>query len=188
MLTEKGFAGLMGKIKRAEGTLRDLIQQAIEDSLGYAIDRQSNNHGLDLRRLSTLQTEVRGMKSVSGQRLSDYIKTCLVDINGASCIGWNEKEQQYKLLKKGTVASLKAYETRGAWYEFGKPEAPKDDFDFSKRLNALLAQAEKHADKLSEQDRQLIASLRSARMGISMGTAPTGAYASLAEAAADGAI
>lgn len=33
MLTEKGFNGLIGKIQRVEGTLRSLVQDAVEDSL-----------------------------------------------------------------------------------------------------------------------------------------------------------
>jgi hypothetical protein len=168
-LTEKGFSGLLGKIQRAEGTMRSLVQEAVEDSIAYAIDRQDQGHGLDLRRLSTLQAATKAMKSINSQRLSDYIKTCLVDSDGKPCIGWNEKEACYKLLKKGTIASAPSIDTRGTWFDFGKAETIRDDFNFTKRLNALLAQAEKHSDKLSDADRDLIKVLRAGRTTITMG-------------------
>jgi hypothetical protein len=168
MLTEKGFSGLLVRIQRSEGTLRQLVQDAVEDSLAYAIDRQDQGHGLDLRRLSVLQSMTTKMKSISNQRLSDYIKSCLVDGNGKSCIGWHDKEQQYKLLTKGTVASLPTLETRGVWFEFGKAEKPKDDFNFGTRLAALIKLAEKHEDKLSDADKVIINSIRSARLESSL--------------------
>lgn len=168
MLTEKGFAGLLGRIVRAEGTMRSLVQEAIEDALAYAIDRQEQGHGLDLRRLSALQVSTIKMKSINSQRLSDYIKASMVDINGKSSIGWNQKDSAYQLLKKGTVVSVPSFDTRGNWFDFGKESAPKDDFDFSKRLNSLLTLAEKHADKLSEDDKALIAVLRANRTTIRM--------------------
>lgn len=165
MLTEKGFSGLIGRIQRAEGTLRNLFQDAIEDALAYAVDRQTLGHGLDLRRLTIVQTTAKAMKSVNNQRLSDYLKTCLLDINGKTAIGWNEKEQQYKLLTKGTVVSLPSIETRGKWFDFGKPEKIKDDFDFSKSLDNLLKQAAKHEAALSPADQAIINAIRSARAG-----------------------
>lgn len=164
MLTEKGFAGLLGKIRRAEGTMRSLVQEAVEDALAYAIDRQEQGHGLDLRRLSQIQVETTSMKSINSQRLSDYIKTCCVDINGVSAIGWNQKESAYKLLKKGTIVSVPSIDTRGAWYDYGKVQEVKDDFNFSKKLASLLAQAEKHVDKLSEEDAALLRAVRSAKL------------------------
>lgn len=168
MLTEKGFSGLLGKIQRAEGTLRALVQDAIEDSLAYAIDRQEQGHGLDLRRLTTLQTATVGMKSINSQRLSDYVKASVVDSDGKSAIGWNQKENCYKLLKKGTVVSVPSLATRGNWFDFGKVEKLADDFDFGKKLNALLTAAEKHADKLTDADKALIAQLRASRTTIRM--------------------
>lgn len=180
MLSDKGFAGLIGKIQRAEGTMRSLVQDAIEDALAYAIERQTAGHGLDLRRLSQLQVATKSMKSINSQRLSDYTKTCLVDSDGKPCIGWHDKESAYKLLKKGTVASLPTLETRGTWFNYGKEQEVKDDFDFTKRLNSLLAQAEKHSDKLSDADRELIKLLRSGRTTIRMEGS-----ASLTPAAAD---
>lgn len=168
-LTEKGFTGLLGKIQRAEGTLRSLVQEAIEDSLSYAIDRQTAGHGLDLRRLTALQLATTSMKSINSQRLSDYLKTCLVDIDGKNAIGWNQKEQAYKLLKKGTTVSLLSFETRGTWYDFGKVEKLNDDFDFGKLLASLLTKAEKNIDKLSPEDQQLVRTLRASRTTIRMG-------------------
>lgn len=189
-LTEKGFTGLIGKIQRAEGTLRALVQEAIEDALSYAIDRQTEGHGLDLRRLTALQTATTSMKSINSQRLSDYLKTCLVDIDGKNAIGWNQKEQAYKLLKKGTTVSLLSFETRGAWFDFGKVEKLTDDFDFGKLLAGLLTKAEKHMDKLSPEDQELVRTLRSTRTAIRMGDKPTAALPegmSAADAAAAGA-
>lgn len=189
-LTEKGFTGLIGKIQRAEGTLRALVQEAIEDALAYSIDRQTEGHGLDLRRLTALQTATASMKSINSQRLSDYLKTCLVDIDGKNAIGWNQKENQYKLLKKGTAVSLLSFETRGTWFDFGKVEKLTDDFDFGKLLAGLLTKAEKHMDKLSPEDQQLVRTLRAARTTIRMQDKPTAALPegmSAAEAAAAGA-
>lgn len=167
-LTEKGFTGLIGKIQRAEGTLRSLVQEAIEDSLAYAVERQDAGHGLDLRRLSALQVATTAMKSINSQRLSDYLKTCLVDSDGKNAIGWNQKEAAYKLLKKGTVVSLLSLATRGNWFDFGKVESLNDDFNFNKLLNALLTKAEKHLDKMSDEDKALVASLRATRTSIRM--------------------
>lgn len=164
MLTEKGFNGLIGRMLKAEGTLRQLVQDALEDSLAYAIDRQVQGHGLDLRRLSMVQTTAQQMRSVNGQRLSDYIKTCLLDANGKGAIGWNEKEQQYKLLTKGTVAVLPTFEQRGAWFDFGKEQKPKDDFSFDKLLANLLKQVDKHSDELSDADKIIVNAIRSARL------------------------
>lgn len=189
-LNEKGFASLIGKIQRAEGTLRSLVQDAIEDALSYAIDRQTEGHGLDLRRLSQLQVATTSMKSINSQRLSDYLKTCLVDIDGKNAIGWNQKENQYKLLKKGTQVSLLSFETRGTWFDFGKVEKLNDDFDFNKLLNSLLTKAEKHMDQMSEADRELVRTLRATRQTIRMQDKPTAAMPTgmpAAEAAAAGA-
>lgn len=171
-LTEKGFTGLIGKIQKAEGTLRSLVQEAIEDALGYAVERQDSGHGLDLRRLSALQVATTSMKSINSQRLSDYLKTCLVDSDGKNAIGWNQKEAAYKLLKKGTVVSLLSLATRGNWFDFGKVESLNDDFDFNKLLNSLLTKAEKHMDKMSEEDKALVASLRATRTSIRMSSVP----------------
>lgn len=168
MLTEKGFAGLLTKIRRAEGTMRSLVQEAVEDSLAYAIDRQEQGHGLDLRRLSQVQNETATMKSINSQRLSDYIKTCLLDSDGKSAIGWNQKEGAYKLMKKGTVVSLPSFETRGTWFDYGKVQEVKDDFNFGKKLAALLAQAEKNSDKLSPEDAELLRQVRLAKPTITM--------------------
>lgn len=189
-LTEKGFTGLIGKIQRAEGTLRSLVQEAIEDALAYSIDRQTEGHGLDLRRLTALQTATASMKSINSQRLSDYLKTCLVDIDGKNAIGWNQKEQAYKLLKKGTTVSLLSFETRGNWFDFGKVEKLTDDFDFGKLLAGLLTKAEKHMDKLSPEDQQLVRTLRASRTTIRMQDKPTAALPegmSATDAAAAGA-
>lgn len=189
-LTEKGFTGLIGKIQRAEGTLRALVQEAIEDALAYAIDRQTEGHGLDLRRLTALQTATASMKSINSQRLSDYLKTCLVDIDGKNAIGWNQKEQAYKLLKKGVTVSLLSFETRGTWFDFGKVEKLTDDFDFGKLLASLLTKAEKHINKLTPEDQQLVRTLRAARTTIRMQDKPTAALPegmSAADAAAAGA-
>lgn len=168
MLTEKGFNGLIGKIQRAEGTLRSLFQDALEDALAYAIDRQDQGHGLDLRRLSIVQLTAKGMKSINNQRLSDYIKTCLVTIDGKTAIGWNDKENQYKLLTKGTVASVPSFETRGTWFDFGKPEKVKDDFNFSKSLDNFLKQVMKHEQELAPEDMTIINAIRSARQQASV--------------------
>jgi hypothetical protein len=171
-MNDKQFGSALVKAMTAVGKGFTAVQQLIDAALEYAIERQNEGHGADFRRLSAIATAAITAKGINSQRMQDYIKVCVVDINGAPAIGWNQKDSTFKLLVKGTVVSVPSFATRGTWFDYGKPEAPKDDFSFSKALEQAIKKAEK-ADtegKLTPADHALLAAVRSARLQTALDT------------------
>ena len=165
-MNDKQFGSALVKAMTAVGKGFTAVQQLIDAALEYAIERQNEGHGADFRRLSAIATAAITAKGINSQRLQDYIKASVVDINGQSAIGWDQKDIAFKLLAKGTVVSVPSFATRGTWFDYGKPETTKDDFSFSKALEQAIKKAEKaDADgKLTPADHALLAAIRSARM------------------------
>ena len=165
-MNDKQFNASLVKALGMVGKGFTALQQVIEQALAYAIERQEAGHGADFRRVSEIIVASTAAKGINTQRLTDYIKVCIVDSDGQPATGWNQKESALKLLKKGTVVSVPSYATRGDWFNYGKQEQPKDDFSFSKALEQAIKKAEKadQEGKLTPADHALLAAIRSARM------------------------
>lgn len=173
-MNDKQFSTNVTKAFAVVGKGFTAVQQVIDAALLYAVERQEAGHGADFRRLSTIHVIAISTKGINSERVADYIKASVIDINGASAIGWNVKEQQFKLLKKGTVVSVPSVETRGNWFDYGKPQAQKDDFNFDKLFSAFLTKVEKNADKLTPEQAALVSSIRANRTSIRMGDTEAG--------------